>query len=101
MLLWAHAQRERRPRGADAGRRIGVGNFLDVNGAAGTCYGNQHLAGAADKFALRAAGWLAKCVEARCAGGTRGAGRTLEAGRADAAASTFRTGRTRWTKCTC
>jgi hypothetical protein len=76
MLLWAHAQRERRPRGTDAGRRIGVGNFLDVNGAAGTCYGNQHLAGAAYKFALRAAGWLAKCVEARCAG--RGPG-----GRAD------------------
>jgi len=43
-----HAQRDRGPRGVNARRRIRLGDFFDMNAAAGTGYGYERLARAAD-----------------------------------------------------
>jgi hypothetical protein len=47
-----HAERQCGSQRAGAGRRIRVGNFLDVNGAARAGHGDELLAGAANELAL-------------------------------------------------
>ena len=60
-----HAQRKCRSRPVDARRRVRVGNFFDVNGAARAGHRDELLARAADEFALGIARGLAECVQSR------------------------------------
>jgi hypothetical protein len=86
-----HAQRQRWSRPVDARRRVRVGNFFDVNGAARAGHGDKLLALATDEFALGIARGLAECVQAGCASKACWTWRARRARWTDAAACTVRT----------
>jgi hypothetical protein len=91
-----HAERDDRPRRADARCRVELVTLLNVNSAARAGYGDKPFAEAADQVASGAAYWLGECAQAARAGGARWAGWTRRSGRTDAAARTVGTGRARW-----
>ena len=93
-----HAQRKCRSRPVDARRRVRVGNFFDVNGAARAGHRDELLARAADEFALGIARGLAECVQSRRACRACWTERPRRPGWADATACTVRASWTRRTR---